>query len=69
LPWAISFEEFAAFYKLPATDIAKLEILEVCLGDRAVEQLKREDWNGEAKFSALSWAQFLKVHKQLISDI
>jgi hypothetical protein len=37
-------------YKLPATDIAKLEILEVCLGDHAVEQLKREDWNGEANF-------------------
>ncbi|KAF8225768.1 hypothetical protein L208DRAFT_1380519 [Tricholoma matsutake] len=40
LPQATSFEEFAAFYKLPVTNIAKLEILEVCLGDHAVKQLK-----------------------------
>lgn len=69
LPRPISYEEFTAFYKLPESDITKLETLEVRLGDRAVEGLQREDWHGEANFSKLGWGRFLVAHRQFIKDV
>jgi hypothetical protein len=68
LPRPISLQEFCLRYDISDSDLAKLESLEVRLGDRAVEKLEAEYWK-EVGFSRLGWVRFLGAHKQFLTDV
>ena len=69
LPRPISLEEFCIHYAVDDEDRARLAKLKVQPGDRRVEKLDREDWQGHAGFAKLAWEDFLAKHKTFISDV
>ncbi|EDR07537.1 uncharacterized protein LACBIDRAFT_327872 [Laccaria bicolor S238N-H82] len=69
LPRPISLEEFCIHYAVDNEDQARLAKLKVQPGDRRVEKLDREDWQGHAGFAKLAWEDFLAKHKTFISDV
>ena len=68
LPRPISLTEFCMHYEISDSDRQKLEVLEVHLGDCAVEMLESEYWK-EAGFTKLGWGCFLRAHKQFLKDV
>jgi len=46
-----------------------LSKLKVQLGDRHVEKLDREDWQGHAGFAKLSWDDFIIKHKLFVTNV
>ncbi|KIK04473.1 hypothetical protein K443DRAFT_57212, partial [Laccaria amethystina LaAM-08-1] len=59
LPRPVSLDEFCDHYGIDDEDRARLSKLKVQPGDRRVEKLDREDWQGHAGFAKLSWDDFI----------
>ena len=78
LPWIaaqsyssmpVSLKEFYIHYTVDDEDQAHLMKLKVQPGDRCVEKLDHEDWQGHAGFAKLTWEDFLAKHKIFVSDV
>lgn len=69
LPRPVSLDEFCDHYGIDNEDRARLSKLKVQPGDRRVEKLDREDWQGHAGFAKLSWDDFITKHKLFVTDV
>jgi hypothetical protein len=69
LPCLISLHEFCERYGINTVDEAKLEKLEYAPGDKNVEKLKHEDWQGFAGFAKLGWDQIVGHHRWFVYDV
>ena len=69
LPRPVSLDEFCDHYGIDDEDRARLSKLKVQPGDRRVEKLDREDWQGHAGFAKLSWDDFITKHKLFVTDV
>lgn len=69
LPYPVSLSDFCEKYEIDEEDKGRLEKLKFQPGDRRVEKLEREDWQGHAGFSKLSWDDFVAKHKIFIRDV
>ena len=46
-----------------------MDNLEFIPGDRGIEKLDREDWQGDAGFTKLAWDRVLRKHKEFLADV
>jgi len=69
LPCPVSLDEFCDIYGFGDEVKARLDKLGVQPGDRRVERLEREEWQGFGGFSRLAWEDFLQKHKSFVSDV
>jgi hypothetical protein len=69
LPRPITLREFCERYGISTIDEAKLEKLEYMPGDKNVEKLKREDWQGFAGFAKLGWDKIVGHYRRFVQDV
>ncbi len=69
LPRPVSLTEFCDHYFIDDEDKQRLTKLKFQPGDRHVEHLGRNDWQGFAGFSKIPWDDFLSKHKHFIQDV
>ncbi|KIM83336.1 hypothetical protein PILCRDRAFT_88172 [Piloderma croceum F 1598] len=69
LPRPITLHEFCEHYRISTIDEAKLEKLKYMPGDKNVEKLKCEDWQGFAGFAKLGWDKIVGHHRQFVHDV
>ncbi|KAF8165967.1 hypothetical protein B0H34DRAFT_780604 [Crassisporium funariophilum] len=69
LPRPVALSEFCEHYEIDADDEARLAKLKFQPGDRRIEKLGREDWQGYAGFSKLAWDDVVTKHKVFLCDV
>jgi hypothetical protein len=69
LPRPVTLSEFCEHYEIDGDDEARLVKLKFHPGDRRIEKLGREDWQGYAGFSKLAWEDVVTKHKLFLRDV
>jgi hypothetical protein len=69
LPRPVPLSEFCEHYEIDEEDQGRLAKLKFLPGDRRIDKLGREDWQGYAGFSKLAWDDVIMKHKVFLRDV
>jgi hypothetical protein len=69
LPRPVSLSEFCEHYEIDEDDQEHLAKLKFHPGDRQIDKLGRENWQGYAGFSKLAWDDVITKHRVFLRDV
>jgi hypothetical protein len=69
LPRPVPLSEFCEHYEIDQDDQERLAKLKFHPGDRRIDKLGREDWQGYAGFSKLAWDDVITKHRVFLRDV